>query len=86
MESKKTNELNDQELLNEHKKIKTNKLVNAILMGLFIGIFVYSVVRNGLSFFGIFPLVFVAILAKNGKKYNELEKELNNEITSRNIK
>ncbi|WP_158727975.1 MULTISPECIES: hypothetical protein [unclassified Flavobacterium] len=79
-------ELNDQELLQEQKKLKTNKMYNAILIGSLLGIFTYSAVKNGFSFFTFFPLFFVLILGNSGKKIREFEKELNNEIMYRNIK
>ena len=83
MEQIKLRELNDQELLQEQKKLKTNKIINATLIGLLLGVFAYSVVKNGFSFFTFFPLFFVPILVNSGRKKNEFEKELKNEINYR---
>ena len=86
MEQIKLNELNDQELIQKQKKLKTNKIVNATLIGLLLGVSAYSAVKNGFSFFTFFPLFFAFILFIRGQKRNEFEKELKNEISSRNLK
>ena len=86
MEQIKLNELNDQELIQKQKKLKTNKIVNATLIGLLLGVFAYSAVKNGFSFFTFFPLFFVLLLLNSGKKKSEFEKELKNEMNNRNSK
>lgn len=86
MEQIKLNELNDQELIQKQKKLKTNKIVNATLIGLLLGVFAYSAVKNGFSFFTFFPLFFVLFLRNSGKKNSEFEKELKNEMDNRNSK
>jgi glycosyltransferase involved in cell wall biosynthesis len=86
MESIKLKELNDQELLQEKKKFDTNKIINASLIGLLLGVFAYSAVKSGFTFFTFFPLFFAFILFIRGQKRNEFEKELKNEISSRNLK
>ncbi len=75
-------DLTDEALLQERKKVKLNNTVNALLIGVFIGIAVYSAVNNGFGFATLFPLFFVYIAFKNGKKAQVLEKEL----YSRNLK
>ena len=55
MEEIKLSELNDQELIQKLKKLKTNKIVNATLIGLLLGVSAYSAVKNGFSFFTFFP-------------------------------
>lgn len=86
MEQIKLTELNDQVLLQEQKKSKTNKIINATLIGLLLGVFAYSAVKNGFTFFTFFPLFFVPILVNSANKKKEFEKELKKEINSRNIK
>lgn len=66
-----------EELLLEQKKIKKTKITTAFLMGLLLGIAVYSSVKNGIGFFTFFPLLFVYLLYKNSIKTNEREKEIN---------
>lgn len=64
-------------LLLEQKKNKKTKIITAFLMGLLLGIAVYSSVKNGIGFFTFFPLLFVYLLYKNSMKTNEREKEIN---------
>ncbi len=75
-------DLTDEALLQERKKVKLTNTANAVLIGIFIGIAIYSAVNNGLGFATLFPLLFVYLAFKNGKKAQVLEKELN----SRNLK
>jgi hypothetical protein len=82
MKQKELAELSDQELLQEQKKMKSSNTINALLTGIFIGIAVYSTVKNGLGFFTFFPLVFAFIVFNNRNKIKALEKELK----SRNLK
>lgn len=60
-------ELTNQELLDKYKKAKTNRIVNAVIIGAFIGVSAYSTFKNGLGFFTFFPLFFVYLLLKNNK-------------------
>ena len=71
MEQIKLSELNDQELIQKQKKLKTNKIVNATFIGLLLGVSAYSAVKNGFSFFTFFPLFFVLFLLNSGKKTSE---------------
>lgn len=74
-------DLTNEQLLEEKKKIQYNKLVNAALIGLCIGIAVYSAVKNGFGFFTFSPLLLTYPFIKNGKKILVLE----NELKSRNL-
>ncbi len=76
MENKELTELNNEQLLEEKKKIQYNKIVNATLIGLCIGIAIFSAVKNGFVFFTFFPLLLTYPFIKNGKKIKVLEKEL----------
>lgn len=82
MKQTELTELTNDELLHEQKKMKKSKIVNAFIIGLFIGIAVYSTVKKGLGFFTFFPLFFAYIIFNNRKKMKELAKELQ----SRNLK
>ena len=76
MEHRELADLTNEELLEEKKKIQYNKIANATLIGVCIGVFVYSAVNNGFGFFTFFPLLLTYPFLKNGKKIQVLEKEL----------
>ena len=76
MEKKEFADLSTPELLSEKKKIQHNKVVNAAIIGVCIGVFIFAAVRNGFSFFTVFPLLLTYPFIKNGKKIKVLEEEL----------
>ncbi|WP_417941536.1 FUSC family protein [Flavobacterium sp. RS13.1] len=63
--------LSDQELLQKMKKLKTNKIVDATIIGVTIGISIYSVVQKGFGFFTFFPVIIGYLIIKNSKN-NEI--------------
>lgn len=81
MDQKELSDLTNEQLLQEQKKAKSNKTLHAFLIGIFIGIAVYSAVKHGLGLPTLFPLVFVYLLIKNEKK----SKALGDEMKSRNL-
>lgn len=76
MKEKELTDLTEEELLQEQKKMKSNNTINGFLIGIMMGIAVYSTVKNGLGFFTFFPLVFGFIAFSNRKKIKALEEEL----------
>jgi len=62
------NQPTDTETLKEQKKIKNNKLINACLIGICIGITVYSAAKNGIGFFTFFPLILAYLLFHKREK------------------
>ena len=82
MNLQELSELTDEELLEEAKKMKSNAIMNAILIGVIIGIAIYSTAKNGISFFSLFILYF-AYRAYNNWKAN---KDLSNILKERNLK
>ncbi|MGV7106092.1 hypothetical protein [Flavobacterium sp. U410] len=76
MKEKELTELTNQELLDKKEKTKSNLIINAVIIGVLIGVTIYSAVKNGFSFFTFFPLFFVYLIVKNGKNYKALEEEL----------
>ncbi len=73
---KKLSELIDKELLLEAKKEKSNTLLNAMFIGVLIGIVLYSIMKDSLGFFTIIPLYFAYKLLTKPKKNSELEQIL----------
>jgi hypothetical protein len=65
IENMEQNQLNDAE---KQKKIKNNKMINGFLIGVFVGIAVYSAVKNGFGFFTFFPLILAYLLFYNKEK------------------
>ena len=76
MKEKELTELTNQELLDKKEKTKSNLIINAVIIGVLIGVTIYSAVKNSFSFFTFFPLFFVYLIVKNGKNYKALEEEL----------
>lgn len=76
MKEKELSELTDQELLDEAKKMKSNSIINAVLIGFMIGVVVFSIVKNSLGLFTLIPLFFVYRLLNNSKRDKALEKLL----------
>ncbi len=80
MTKKALQELTDEELQAESKKIKQAKIINATLIGVFVGIIIWSVVKSAWGFFTLIPLFFIYKLANNtanAKELEELMKERN---------
>ena len=86
MESKRLTDLSDKELAKIVKEIKNDKVIGAIIIGFTIGIAIYSAVKNGLDFFTFFPLLLAYFMMKNSSNNKLLEKEIEKEIESRNLK
>ncbi len=76
-------ELSNEELLKEAKKMKSTAITNATLIGVFIGILIYSIVVNK---FGFFTLILLFLIYKftNNSKYNK--KDIDNLLKERNLK
>jgi hypothetical protein len=83
MEEKKLSEFTDHELLDEVKKMKSNNMINAFLIGFLFAIVIYSFVKNTWGFATLFPLYFIYRMVNNSKvKKTELE----NLLKERNLK
>lgn len=75
--------LSDSELKQKIRNLKTNKLIDAALVGITVGIALYSVVKNGFGFFTFFPLILGYMIARNSPNNKILENELQKELASR---
>jgi hypothetical protein len=82
MTEKELSELSDQELLQEAKKMKSNSTINALLIGMMIGVIFYSIVKKSVGIFALIPLFFTHKLFKNSTNNEAIETELK----SRNLK
>ncbi len=86
MKSEDLSNLSNKELLQQLKKLKNNKIIDATLIGFTIGIVVYSAVKNGFGFFTFFPLILTYIVVRNSKNTKILEIEIQKELDNRNTK
>lgn len=59
MTQKELSELTDQELLDKAKKMKSTKVINAVLIGFMIGVVIYSVANNTIGLVTLIPLFFI---------------------------
>lgn len=83
MTERNLSELTDQELLQEAKKMKSTKIINAVLIGFLFGVIFYSVVNNSYGFFTLIPLFLAYKLINNSKTDT---KELEAILKERNLK
>jgi hypothetical protein len=80
MESKKLTDLTVEELMEKEQKLKKNAKIHAFIVGLMGGVLIYSLVKNGLVWPTIFPLLIIAFVEKNRR---DEQKALQQEIESR---
>jgi F0F1-type ATP synthase assembly protein I len=80
---KNLDELSNEDLLNEAKKMKSTAIINATLIGVLIGILIYSIAVNK---FGFLTLILLFLIYKfaNNSKYNK--EEIENLLKVRNLK
>ena len=84
MNQKELSELTDQELLDEAKKMKSTTIINALLIGVLIGIVLYSFAKNSWGFLTLIPLYFVYKIINDPK--NKRSKVLEQLLKERNLK
>lgn len=84
MNQKELAELTDEELLQAAKKMKSEAMINAGLIGFLVGIVFYSLMKNGFGFFMLIPLFLIYKLFNNKPKYNK--QELARILKERNLK
>jgi F0F1-type ATP synthase assembly protein I len=80
---KELTELTNEELLSKAKKIKSTAIINAVLIGVFIGILIYSIAVNKFGFLTLILLFAIYKLANNSK-YNK--EEIEKLLKERNLK
>lgn len=83
MDLKNLKELNDQELIQMQRKTKQTAMIDAALVGITIGIFIYSAINNGFGFSMLFPVVIGYIVIRSSKKNKALGHEIERELSHR---
>ncbi len=84
MNPNELNELSDQELLAEVRKLKSYTITNAFFIGFLIGIVIYSIIAGNFGVLMIIPLYLVYRLANHSKA--KKSKDLNKLLKERNLK
>lgn len=74
MNKEKLADLTNQELLEEAKKTKPSPIIDAVFIGILIGIIMYSIVQNTWGLVTLVPLFLIYQILKKSKKNKELEK------------
>ncbi len=74
--------MTDERLLEKHKKLKSEKILTALILGVFLGITIYNFVNGGSKVFLIFSLLFIPMYMRSERN----KKALHEEIGRRNLK
>lgn len=72
MTQKEITNLTDEEELKQKKRLKQAKIINATLIGFFMGIIIWSVAKNTWGLVTLIPLFFIYKLVNKSKNEKEL--------------
>ena len=75
MTEEELSKLSDQELLDKAKKMKSASILSALVIGVMIGVVIFSIVKNTVGLFTLIPLFFIYKIVK-GSKDNEALKTI----------
>jgi hypothetical protein len=76
MEQQEPAQLSNEELLQEAKKGKSTKIMDAVIIGFLVGIAAYSVYNKGFGLLTFLPLLYLPIAARNRSKREAVKKLL----------
>ncbi len=87
LDKKDYSKLTLEELLAEQKKIKKNENLSAVIIGFFVGVIIFGLVKSGFGFVYIsISLIFIFAIYRNSKtlKQNlmQIQTEINNKKAS----
>jgi len=85
MHQEELSALSDQELLDLAKKAKSASIMSAFLIGLMIGVVIFSVVTKSVGFLTLFPL-YLAFRVFNNPENNKRNEALKQLLAERNLK
>ena len=83
MSQQNISELSTDELQQKLKRLKSEKIMNAVLLGFAFGVFVYSAIKSGLNSGTIITLLALYFFFRNAKNRDAVEKEVLSEIIKR---
>ena len=81
MDAQQLSDLDDAALLEAGKKKEKELQIDRFIVGMVVGVAVYSLVKNGIGFFTFFPLLYILI----SRKKTEESKLIKAEIAARNL-
>lgn len=81
-EQKPLSELSENELAKEFKNRKTQFYTSCVFIGFLIGISLYSTFVNGFGILTFLPVPFFAMGGLTGRKYKEIQSELQRRKTT----
>ena len=73
MNEKPLSDYNDQELLEESKKVRLSPIYNAVFIGFLAGILIFSLTKNSLGLVALIPLFLIYKLVQSSKKNDEVD-------------
>jgi hypothetical protein len=78
METQQTppSQLTDEELRQAAKKLKSDSIISAVLIGFMAGIIVFSVFMKAVGWYTFIPLFMIYVFVKNDRKNYALRAEL----------
>lgn len=80
-------QLSIEELLIEEKKVKKNGTVSSVLIGLLIGVMIYSIVKNGFSFLPlVLPLFLIIAVFRNSQIQKQNLEQIQVEVGVKKMK
>ena len=81
MNEKELAELTDQELLEKAKKMKSASTLSALVIGIMVGVIIFSIVKSSVEFFTLIPLFFIYKIVKGSQD----DEALKNILKERNL-
>lgn len=76
MKKQDLTQLSIEELLTEQKKRKSSYTIFRIVIGIMLGVAIYSTIVKGLSFSSVLPVFFLPLAFSIKKQFDEVKKEI----------
>lgn len=86
MNSQNLSEFSDEQLQKKYREVKNGKIVNAFIIGITVGIYLYSSVKKGFGLINFFPVAIAYLIVRNSRNNDILGKEIEKQLQLRNQK